>query len=311
MRRSVLSACVLAVTTAAVFASSATGTFAGANGRIAFTMRTATGEFDVYTMKLDGTSVVQITNDPARDFNPRWSPDGRRIAFSSNRDGDFDIYTVDADGGNVVRVTGTPTDTVGDFTPSWTADGKQIVFQHFFGLASAEIWIANGDGSGGATKLAEGFVAGTSSRGRKVVYTGRADNDLHILNLGDGTTQTLTGTAFDAEPSWSPNGNDIVFSGVASATDEFFETYVMHADGSRLVGPITSFDDDLDLQAGSPVWSPDGTRIGITVCDFPGGVQNDCAIMTMKPDGSDLVPIDIQDRLDVVGGRIDWQQVPK
>jgi len=299
------------VVLAAMSSAVAKGTFADANGRIAFTMRTTTTEFDVYTMKPDGTGLVQVTSDPGRDFNPRWSPDGKRIAFSSNRDGDFDIYTAKADGTDVVRITGSPTDSVADVTPSWTADGNEIVFQHSFGLGSAEIWITRADGTGSAAKLADGFVPGTSSRGRKVVYTGRSDNDLHLLNLGDGTTQTLTGTAFDAEPNWSPTGNDLVFSGAASATDEFFETYVMHADGSQLVGPITDFDDDLDLQAGSPVWSPDGSLIAIAVCDFPGGVQNTCSIQTMKPDGSSLTRITIQGALAVIGGRIDWQPITK
>jgi Tol biopolymer transport system component len=294
------------VVLAAVSSAAATGTFAGANGRIAFTMRTETGDFDVYTMKPDGTGVVQVTSDPGRDFNPRWSPDGKRIAFSSNRDGDFDIWTVMADGTGLMRVTGLGTDPNLDAVPAWTADGKQIVFQRRF---ADEIWIANADGSGAEMKVADGILPATSPRGRKIVYTGRSDLHLHILNLGDGTTQTLAGTAFDAEVNWSPTGNDLVFSGAASLNDEFFDTYVMHADGSQLSGPLTDF--PAPFQGGSPVWSPDGARIAIAVCDFPGGIQNNCSIQTIKPDGTDPTPIAIQGVLDRVGGRIDWQPLPK
>jgi Tol biopolymer transport system component len=86
---------------AAIVATSATATFAGANGRIAFTMRTSTGEFDVYTMRPNGTGVVQVTKDPARDFSPRWSPAGNDLVFSgaaSITDRFFEIYLMHADG---------------------------------------------------------------------------------------------------------------------------------------------------------------------------------------------------------------------
>ncbi|HEX4745418.1 MAG TPA: hypothetical protein VFU99_00935, partial [Gaiellaceae bacterium] len=270
-------------------------------------MRTANGEFDIYTMKPDGSGVVQVTNDPARDFNPRWSPDGKKLVFSSSRDGDFDIWTVRADGSGLLQVVDSDGD-VNEVVPSWAADGRQIVFQRGFLTGPPEIWIVNADGSGTAAKLADGFLPGTSARGRKVTYSNPADGDLRVLNLGDGTTQTLVGTAYDVEASWSPTGNDLVFMGAASVHDPFFEIYEMHADGSELRGPITTFDDDLEIQAGSPVWSPDGTRIAIAVCHFPGGNQDTCSIQTMKPDGSNMTPITIQGALDVIGGRIDWQR---
>jgi len=300
---------VLAVLFASLLAALAAGgagaTFAGANGRIAFTMRTETGDFDVYTIEPDGSAVVQVTTDPARDFNPRWSPDGTRIAFSSNRDGDFDIYVVAADGSGLVRITGTPTDTTGEFTPSWTSDGTQLVFQRHFPLESAEIWIANSDGSGGEAKLADGFIPGASAHGGKVAYTARSDNALRILNLEDDTVRALAVTAFDAEPNWSPQGNDLVFSGAATS-EAFFDIYTAHANGSQVV-QLT--DTASAFQEGSPVWSPDGSRIGIAICDFTSGAQGDCTIATMKPDGTELTPISIQGKLFRVGGRIDWQPI--
>jgi TolB protein len=52
-------------------------------------------------ISLDGSGLSQVTGDAAANFYPSWSPDGRRVAFSSNRDGDWDIFVMDIDGSNV------------------------------------------------------------------------------------------------------------------------------------------------------------------------------------------------------------------
>jgi len=297
----------LLLAAAAMYVSSASGTFTGANGRIAFTMQNESGTFHVFTMNPDGSGVVQVTTDPATgavtDRNPRWSPDGKRIAFSSDRDGDFDIWVVDANGSGLRQVTGMGADGNLDVFPAWTADGQQIVFQRRF---SDGIWVTDANAGGGERKLADGFVPGTSSRGRKVVYTA-PDGDLRVLNLDDGTTRRLDGTTFDAEANWSPTGNDLVFSGTSPGED-YFDTYIMHADGTRL---RQLNDTNSNSQEGSPVWSPDGTRIAIATCEFTDAGQQNCSIQTMRPDGSDLTTIPIQGALYRVGGRIDWQPIPR
>ncbi len=64
-----------------------------------------TGNSDIYTMHADGSGQTNLTNNPARDSNPIWSPDGKHIAFESDRDGFTQIYLMDADGSNVIQLT--------------------------------------------------------------------------------------------------------------------------------------------------------------------------------------------------------------
>jgi Tol biopolymer transport system component len=85
-------------------------------------------------MNADGSGQINLTNNPADDGVPSWSPDGRRIAFVSNRDGNLEIYVMNADGSGVTRLTNNPAGTSGrpgrrmgsalPLSPSAMATGK-------------------------------------------------------------------------------------------------------------------------------------------------------------------------------------------
>jgi Tol biopolymer transport system component len=91
-------------------------------GRIVFVSNRG-GNNDIYVMWPDGSGVVNLTNHPASDRLPSWSPDGSRIAFRSTRDRNAEIYVMNDDGSNVVRVTFHP---AVDTSPSWTPDGRVL-----------------------------------------------------------------------------------------------------------------------------------------------------------------------------------------
>ena len=71
-----------------------------ATGRIAF-LSERNFNSDIYVMNADGSGLTRLTNDPAFDTDPAWSPDGSQIAFHSLRDGNLEIYVMNADGSGV------------------------------------------------------------------------------------------------------------------------------------------------------------------------------------------------------------------
>jgi Tol biopolymer transport system component len=86
---------------------------------------------EIFVMNRDGSSPSNLTNDPAFDGYPAWSPDGSKIVFASNRagktSGNFHIYIMNADGTDVVKVLENDA-TVEDARPQWSPDGSRIVF---------------------------------------------------------------------------------------------------------------------------------------------------------------------------------------
>ena len=89
--------------------------------------------FEIYVMDDDGGNPQNLTNDLNDDRQPSWSPDGKRIVFSSERDGHFrgelgitsELYVMDADGGNQQRLTNNRRN---DLDPAWSPDGERVAF---------------------------------------------------------------------------------------------------------------------------------------------------------------------------------------
>src|SRR5262245_51881299 len=106
----------------------------------------ASGNWDLYTMNVNGEGLKRIVDSPAGDITPVFSPDGKQIVFVSERDGDREVYVCDADGSNQRRLTN---DKGHDLHPVWSADGKRIMFSSNRGNASTDdydIYVMDSDG---------------------------------------------------------------------------------------------------------------------------------------------------------------------
>jgi TolB protein len=96
---------------------------APAGEKIAFVAFRDGGDQEIYIMNADGSDQRNLTDDPGEDFDPDWSPDGKLIAFASDRTGEPEVYVMDPDGDNVRQLT-----TGGGLSPRWSHDGARIAF---------------------------------------------------------------------------------------------------------------------------------------------------------------------------------------
>ncbi len=90
---------------------------------------------DIFLIRTDGSGLRQLTKDVHRDRLPRWSPDGKRIAFQSDRSGKYQVWTIHADGSGLEQITDAPGDLL---APSWSPEGSRLAY---FSIGERKSWI--------------------------------------------------------------------------------------------------------------------------------------------------------------------------
>src|SRR2546428_10357111 len=108
---------------------------------------------DLYTMPITGGAATRITSGPSFDSQPRWSPDGKRIVFLSDRSGAENVWLCDPDGSHGKALTKGTNNLYA--SPDWTPDGNYVVVSRTSGVLGSvyELWLIHKDGGSGAAML--------------------------------------------------------------------------------------------------------------------------------------------------------------
>lgn len=172
---------------------------------------------DIWITELGSQKTLRLTSTPAVESNPHISPDGKWVAFNSNRSGNNAVYIVSIEGGTPKRLTWHPSPSL---TRGWSADGKHVLFATPRETAPAgldRLWTVSIDG-GPSTLLTKqwGTDGSYSPDGKQIVidrvhrwdvewrnYRGGQNTPLVILNLADQTEKLIPNeSTFDIQPLW-------------------------------------------------------------------------------------------------------------
>jgi TolB protein len=202
---------------------------------------------DIYIKAIDGNAITQLTSDPAADMMPTFSPDGRQIAFASERSGNWDIYVMEARGGQAVQITDSPAHEI---HPSFSPDGTQLVYSTL-SQASGQWELVVVDLANTATKkyIGSGLLPNWSPVDNRIVFQRARQRGTRWFSIwtltyenGEAHSPTELAASDNAAcitPDWSPDGKHVVFCTVINPqyddgrSPTYADLWVMEEDGSN------------------------------------------------------------------------------
>jgi len=224
----------------------------GATGTIAFDSDRNDANRDLYTIAVDGSTLTRLTTDPSNDKEPAFSPDGRRLSFSSDRSGTFQIYLLDLATTEVTQVTHIP---AGADQSSFSHDGTLIAFH-----SGASVWVVHPDGTG-ATRVATGldnvnayFWPHFSADDTELVFD--RNNEIDAVHLdGSGLRQIVQNwTTSIKSPALAPGGTDVAFAAWCDSALSIRTTPLSGTTAPCKAARITPTGDPTSQR---PTWGPD------------------------------------------------------
>lgn len=205
---------------------------------------------------------INLTNDPAEDLHPAWSPNGETIAFSSNRDGTYDLWLMNPDGSNLRKLTNDPSNAR---YPAWAPSGTKIAFSSDRNGVS-DIYVIDlvTKAEQRITQNLGNATHPTWSPGGDRIVFATTLNGSHIWSInidGSGARALTNGPSIDTDPQWSADGLYIAFTsngrdrnrdGQIDASGPDKNVWVMDPDGQNQVQVTFDAAEDTD-----PAWLED------------------------------------------------------
>ncbi len=198
-----------------------------------------TQDLDIYQLRLDSLKAKALVNDSHNDIMGRWSPDGNKIVFVSDRRGYRDVTNIYIYDLQTKKTTNVTSGFEEAYDPAWSPDGSKIAFsaptQFHDGLY--DIFVVNVDGSNliNLTNNSErhDFVPDWSPDGKKILFQAgfRSPVQIYAIDVfSKKVSQITSGEKSNDLARWSPNGEKIIF---VSYRNKNGDIYMMNSDGSN------------------------------------------------------------------------------